>query len=295
VAKVQGKINRKKRSQLVEVWERLCSRRLAVVAMVVCAIFVLVAIFSDVLVPYNYSITPSPKEKFLLPGSPGHLLGTDNLGRDLLARVIHGTRSALQMGIISSFASLIIGAMLGCLCAMYGGKLDFIVMRIVDILSCVPGMVISLSLCAALGQGTWQLITALTISGMSGHIKMIRSVALKVSKMDFVESAVALGAKPLYIVFRHLFPNLTSIMITNGTTSISGNIMAGATLGFIGLGIKPPMPEWGGMLNTGLNFMMNYPHLVFVPGIALCVCSLFFSTLGDCLRDAFDPQLKGKA
>ena len=127
------------------------------------------------------------------------------------------------------------------------------------------------------------------------HTKMVRSVALRVSKMDFVESAVALGAKPGYIMVRHLFPNLTSIMIINGTAQVSINIMMGATLGFIGLGVKAPTPEWGTMLASGLNFMMRNQYMVLVPGLVLAISALLINTLGDAMRDAFDPQLKGKA
>lgn len=284
-----------KNSQGREVWNRLKTQPMAMIAFSGVLLLVLIAIFADLLVPYDYAIKQVAADKLLPPGSPGHLLGTDNFGRDILARIIHGTRTALEIGFISAAVSLFISTVLACICSMLGGFADNLIMRIIDVISCIPGLVVALAICAALGNGIPQLIVALTFSGLPMHTKMVRSVALKVSKMEYVESAVALGGKPGYIMYRHLFPNLTSIMIINGTAQVSMNIMMGATLGFIGLGVKAPTPEWGTMLASGLNFMMRNQYMVLVPGLVLAIAALLINTLGDSLRDAFDPQLKGKA
>lgn len=293
---LKAKIRKNRRnSQGMEVWNRLRTRPTAMIALAGVALLVFLALFADLLVPYEMAVKQVAANKLMPPGSAGHLLGTDNFGRDILARIIHGSRTALEIGVISAGLSLFVSTILACLGAMLGGLVDNLIMRVIDVISCIPGMVIALAICAALGNGIPQLIVALTFSGLPMHTKMVRSVALRVSKMDFVESAVALGAKPGYIMVRHLFPNLTSIMIINGTAQVSINIMMGATLGFIGLGVKAPTPEWGTMLASGLSYMMRNQYMVLVPGLVLAISALFINTLGDAMRDAFDPQLKGKA
>ncbi len=285
----------KKNSQLREVWDRLRHRPTAMIALAGCLIMIFLAVFADLLVPYEAAIKQVATEKLLKPFTPGHLLGTDNFGRDILARVIHGARTALEIGLIPAILSLLISMILACASAFLGGWVDNIIMRIIDVISCIPGMVVALAICASLGNGIPQLLVALTISGVPMHTKMIRSVALSVAKKDFVESAVALGGKSSYIMWRHMCPNLASVIIINGTGQVSMNIMQGATLGFIGLGVKPPTPEWGTMLSDGLSFMLRNQYMVLIPGIVLCLAALCINTFGDCLRDAFDPQLKGKS
>ena len=285
----------KKRGQMAEAWGRLKTQPLAVISLVIVLIMVFVAVFADLLVPYSEAITQNGMNKLLPPLTPGHLLGTDNFGRDILARIIHGTRTALEIGVISAGASIIISTILACLCATVGGWLDNTIMRIVDVISCIPSLVMALAICAALGNGIPQLVFALFFTGIPMHTKMVRSVALGVANMDYVESAVALGAKQKYIMYRHMVPNLASVIIINGTAQVSMNIMMGATLGFVGLGVKAPTPEWGTMLAEGLNYMLRNQYMVMVPGIVLAVAALFINSLGDCLRDALDPQLKGRA
>lgn len=294
-AETVSMLKRIKHSQGREVWDRLRARPTAMISLIGVLFLLFIAVFADLIIPYEQGIKQVAADKLLSPGSPGHLLGTDNFGRDILARMIHGARTALEIGLISAGASLLISTILACLGSMFGGKVDNIIMRVIDVISCIPGLVVALAICAALGNGIPQLMVALTFSGLPMHTKMVRSVALKISKMDYIESAVALGGRPWYIMFRHLFPNLTSIMIINGTAQVSINIMMGATLGFIGLGVKAPTPEWGTMLASGLNYMMRNQYMVLVPGLALVIAALLINTLGDSLRDAFDPQLKGKA
>ncbi len=291
-----GKRNRlKSNSPWLEMWHRLKSRPLAVVAMSGVAIILLVAIFADVIYPYEMAIKQVSGEKLLSPGTPGHILGTDNLGRDMAARIIHGTRTAMLIGILSSFLSMTLASVAACACAMFGERVDNIIMRIRDVLACIPQMVIALSICASLGNGIPQLMLALTISSFPHQIGMVRSYSLRVAKMEYIESAVALGGTPWYIIRKHMLPNIANIIIINASAQISHGIMMGATLGFIGLGIKAPTPEWGTMLSTGLNYLLRNQYMVYIPGIVLAVTALFMNTLGDCLRDAFDPQLKGKS
>lgn len=290
-----GKKRMKKRGQMAEAWARMKTQPIAVVSLTVVVILVLVAIFADLIVPYSKAITQVAADKLLPPGTPGHLLGTDGFGRDMFARIIHGTRTALEIGLISAGASIVISTFLACLCATVGGWVDNLIMRFIDVVSCIPSLVMALAICAALGNGIPQLVFALFFTGLPMHTKMVRSVALGVAKMEYVESAVALGAKSGYIMLRHMIPNLASVIIINGTAQVSMNIMMGATLGFVGLGVKAPTPEWGTMLADGLSYMLRNQYMVLVPGLILALAALFINSLGDCLRDALDPQLKGRA
>jgi peptide/nickel transport system permease protein len=285
----------KKRGQMAEAWARMKTQPIAVVSLSVVAVLILIAVFADLIVPYSKAITQVAADKLLPPGSSGHILGTDGFGRDMFARVIHGTRTALEIGLISAGASIIVSTFLACLCATIGGWVDNLIMRFVDVVSCIPSLVMALAICAALGNGVPQLVFALFFTGLPMHTKMVRSVALGVAKMDYVESAIALGAKSGYIMIRHMVPNLASVIIINGTAQVSMNIMMGATLGFVGLGVKAPTPEWGTMLADGLSYMMRNQYMVLVPGLVLAAAALFINSLGDCLRDSLDPQLKGRA
>lgn len=295
MAKTDGKGRMKKRGQMAEAWARMKTQPIAVISLVIVLLMVVIAIFADLIVPYSKAINQVAADKLLPPFTAGHILGTDNFGRDIFARIIHGTRTALEIGIISAGASIVVSTILACLCATIGGWVDNIIMRFIDVVSCIPSLVMALAICAALGNGVPQLIFALFFTGLPMHTKMVRSVSLGVAKMDYVESSIALGAKSGYIMRRHLIPNLASVIIINGTAQVSMNIMMGATLGFVGLGVKAPTPEWGTMLADGLNYMMRNQYMVLVPGLVLAVAALFINSLGDCLRDALDPQLKGRA
>ncbi|MFV0364377.1 MAG: ABC transporter permease [Suipraeoptans sp.] len=291
---VKKETHTKSRGQMAEAWMRMKAQPIAVVSLIVVGLLVLIALLADLIVPYSQAITQVASDKLLPPGSPGHILGTDGFGRDMFARIIHGTRTALQIGLISAGASIVISTILACLCATVGGWVDNIIMRFVDVVSCIPSLVMALAICAALGNGIPQLIFALFFTGIPMHTKMVRSVALGVAKMDYVESAIALGASSRYIMVRHMVPNLASVIIINGTAQVSMNIMMGATLGFVGLGVKAPTPEWGTMLADGLSYMLRNQYMVLVPGLVLALAALFINSLGDSLRDALDPQLKGR-
>lgn len=295
MANTDGKKRTKKRGQMAEAWARMKTQPLAVVSLAVVVIVLFIAIFADLIVPYSKAIEQVAMEKLLPPGTAGHILGTDGFGRDIFARIIHGARTAMEIGLISAGASIIVSTILACLCATLGGWVDNVIMRFIDVVSCIPSLVMALAICAALGNGIPQLVFALFFTGLPMHTKMVRSVALGVAKMEYVESSIALGATSRYIMFRHMIPNLASVIIINGTAQVSMNIMMGATLGFVGLGVKAPTPEWGTMLADGMSYMIRNQYMVIVPGLVLAIVALFINSLGDCLRDALDPQLKGRA
>lgn len=287
----------KKSSQFGDVWRRMIRNKRAIAAMAGVAILFLLAVFADFIADYNTTVVKQDvMHQFMKPfQDAAHPLGTDAVGRDIMGRLIHGTRIAVLLGFGGTIISLIIGLLVACVAAYFGGKVDNTIMRLNDVLATIPSLVLSLAICAGLGNGTWQLVVALCAGQIAPMVRMIRSKALSVASMEFFEAGRALGAKHSWMIFRHMIPNIISIVLIQGTSNVSGNIIAGATLSFIGLGVRVPTPEWGSMLSEGLAYFKFYPHLVLIPGIALMLTSLSINTFGDCLRDAFDPQLKGKA
>lgn len=285
----------KKQGQLSAAWSRLRKRPSAMIAIAGILVIVLIAVFADVLVDWDSRVVSQDMaNKFLAPGAE-YLFGTDHLGRDILGRIIHGTRTALLMGVIGSMASIVVATALACCCAYFGGIADMIIMRIVDVLSAIPPTVIALAICAGLGNGLVQLIFALAMGSIAVHTRMIRSYALTVAKSDFIEASAALGASTGRIMIQHIIPNIISIIIIQFSGNISINILMGATLSFIGLGVKAPRPEWGLMLSEGMKYMTRAPHMIIFPALALVITAVCINTFGDALRDALDPQLKGKA
>ena len=285
----------KAHSSWYEAWQRLRHQPIAMIALGGIILIILLAIFADLLADYNsMAIAQNAADKLQGP-SWNHLLGTDKFGRDLFARIIHGGRIALLMGVVSTAMSLLIATLLACIGALGGNRVDNVIMRIMDILSSIPGLVIALAICAGLGAGLWQLIVALTVQAIPYQTRMVRSRALSIAQNEYVEAARTMGSGNGHIIFRHLMPNLASIIIVTGTGNVAYNILMGATLSFIGLGVAAPRPEWGLMLSESMMYMARYPYITIVPGLAIVLTALCFNTFGDYLRDAFDPQLKGKA
>jgi peptide/nickel transport system permease protein len=285
----------KKRSSLYEVWTRLRVQPVAMISMGGIILILLLAVFANVIADYNTkAIMQIPNNKLLVP-SVEHIFGTDNFGRDMFARMIHGARVILLVGGGAVSIAAVIAIALGCCASLFGGKVDLVIMRIIDILNSIPSLVIALAICAGLGNGIWQLIVALSVSNIAMYTRMIRSKAISIVNMEYIESAKALGGGTIHIITTHLVPNLISVILVTGTAQISINITMCATLSFIGLGVQAPRPEWGLMLSGGIAHMLRYPHMVIIPGIAIVITSLCISTFGDFLRDAFDPQLKGRA
>lgn len=285
---------KKKRSSLFETWTRLRTQPVAIITMAGIILVFLLAIFADLIADYDTKVIQQFPADKLLPPSFDHIFGADNFGRDIFARLIHGTRIVLIVGVTAAIIPVIIGIVLACCSTLFGGKTDMFIMRLIDVLSSIPSIVIALAICAGLGNGLWQLIVALSISNIPMHTRMIRSRALTIVHMEYIESATALGAGTPHIIIRHLVPNLASVILVNGTAQVAMNIMMCSALSFIGLGIQPPNPEWGLMLSNGITYMLKSPHMVIIPGLAIILTSLCINTFGDYLRDALDPQLKGR-
>lgn len=285
----------KKNGEFAEVWGRLRKNRRAMICLIVVALIFLIAASADLLFDYDSTVVQQNVREKLQGPSWAHPLGTDQVGRDMLARIVHGTRTALLMGFGGVLLSVIVAIPFACAAAYFGGKTDIVIMWFSDVLNTVPQLVLALAVCAGLGNGLWQLVIALAVGGIAPFIRLIRSQALTVTSMEYIEAGRAMGASTWRMIFKYILPNTMSVIMVQASANISQYILMGATLSFIGLGVKAPMPEWGCMLSEGLSYYQFYPRLVVVPGIAILIASLAIATLGDCLRDAFDPMLKGKA
>jgi peptide/nickel transport system permease protein len=285
----------KKIGPFKEMWSRVSVRPVAMVSLGIIVIIFLLAIFADVIYDYNTYCVKQDLANRYLPFSTQHLLGTDMVGRDVAARLVHGVRAAMIMGVLASAISVFIATILACVAAYYGGKVDNIIMRICDVLACIPPLVLAIAICAGLGGGIWQLVTALSFSNIVGTTRMIRSKAIQVANMEYMESATALGASTPRLMVKNILPNIVDMLLIVGTGGVAMNIMMGTTLSFVGLGVKSPQPEWGLMVNESISKMQLHPEIVLLPGLAIVITTLAIATLGDYLRDAFDPKLKGKA
>ncbi len=281
----------RKHAQLAEIWRRYRKNKTAVVGLVILMFILFIVIFADLIVPYSKCIEQVGAER-LQPPSLQHFFGTDEYGRDLFARVIHGARYSLFIGVATSLMALVIGAILGASAGYFGGIVDNVICRIMDVFMCVPPILLSLAVVAALGSNLRNLIIAITISCIPGNVRLIRSVVLTVAEQDYVEAAKSYGTNNARIIFRYVLPNAVGPIIVNTTMAISDMILSAAGLSFIGMGIQPPSPEWGALLSSAQTFIFSSPYLLIFPGIFIVLTSLSFNLVGDGLTDALDPKLK---
>lgn len=240
---------------------------------------------------------PSAQElpsRLMGPGSE-HWLGTDELGRDVLSRIIYGARISLQVGISVVVVSLLVGSLIGSLAGFYGGMLDrFINVIVINSLLAFPGVLLALAFVAFLGPGIWKLVIALSLGGWIGYARLIRGEILKEKELDYVQAARALGEPDWRLLIFHIWPNVVSPIIIQAAIGLGGAILAEATLSFLGLGVPPPAPSWGTMLNDGRAHIFDAPHLIVFPALAVMLAILACNFLGDALRDHLDPRLKNE-
>lgn len=285
-----GKKKRRKRSQFVQIWKRMIKNRVSLVGFIIMAIIILLVCLAPVISPYD----PNAMDFAALNAGPSaaHWFGTDNLGRDILSRLLWGGRSSLLLGFICAGFGLAIGVAFGSLVGYAGKSVDMVVMRLCDVLSSIPGMLMAVLISTALGTGFFNTILAMSAGGIPNTIRGSRAMALKEREMEYLEAAKAMNCSKAKIVFRHMVPNIISPSIVGTTMMIGHSITSAASLSFVGLGIQPPDAEWGAMLSGAKNFMLNYPHEVLFPGIAILITVLATNMIGDGLRDALDPRLK---
>lgn len=280
----------KKQSQIKEIFKRFKKNRMAVFGLVVIILLILCALFPSVIAPYGYD-DQNLSEQFIAP-CLAHPFGTDNFGRDILSRVIYGCRISLLIGLISVSISCVLGVVLGCIAGYYGNKVDNLVMRFIDIMLAIPQMLLAMSIVAALGIGTENLILAIAIGSVPGYARIVRGSILSVKGQEYIEAARSIGASDFRIITRHIVPNCLAPIIVQATMSIASAILSTASMSFIGLGIEPPTPEWGSMLSAGRAYLRDHWFVVTFPGVAIMLTVFAFNLFGDGLRDALDPKLK---
>jgi peptide/nickel transport system permease protein len=266
-------------------------RGIVVFGMVVILLFLLVAIFAPLIAPYD------PYEPDLSSALSGptaqHWLGTDPLGRDTLTRIIYGTRTSLEIGLIVVAVACVVGMILGTLAGYYGGWTHNIIMRIIDAFMSFPMILLALVIAALLGSGMRNVIIALSIAMMPGYARLMCGQVLSVKENDYVLAGRSVGASNLRIMLRHVVPNCLSPLIVMITMMLGGVVLAEAGLSFLGIGITPPTAAWGSMVNDGRQYLLTLPILSFAPGLALMLVVFAFNMVGDGLRDALDPRLRG--
>lgn len=285
-----NKSHNRKKSQLKEIWKRLKKSKLALVGFVILIILLIVAIFANVIAPYDYA-KQNLQNTFQFPCA-AHIFGTDEFGRDIFSRVVYGTRISLSVGFIAVGIAAFIGGILGAVAGYYGGKADNIVMRFMDVLLAIPQILLAISIVAALGSGLQNLMIAVGISSIPGYARIVRASVLSIKDQEFVEAAKAAGSSDLRIIFHHIIPNSMAPIIVQATLGVAIAILTAAGLSFIGLGIQPPTPEWGSMLSGGRQYIRDYWYMTLFPGLAIVITIFALNVLGDGLRDALDPKLK---
>lgn len=282
----------KKRSQWAELWKNLKRNKMALLGLVIIVIIVLLAIFADQIANYDQVVIKQNLRMRLKPPSAQHWLGTDEFGRDIFARLVHGARVSLKVGILAVGIAIANGGFLGAVAGYYGGKLDNIIMRIMDIFLAVPSILLAIAIVSALGPNLLNLMIAVSISSVPRYARIVRASVLSIRDQEFIEAARAIGANDARIICRHIIPNSLAPVIVQGTLGVAGAILSTAGLSFIGLGIQPPAPEWGSMLSGGRQYLRYAWWVTTFPGVSIMITILSLNLLGDGLRDALDPRLK---
>lgn len=274
-------------------WRRFTANRLAVLGLLIILGLVFLAVFAPLLAPHSPYVGDLAKSRLLTPG-PGHWLGTDDQGRDILSRLIYGSRLTLQVVLVVAVIAAPIGLLVGTVAGYAGGWVDAVLMRITDIFLAFPKLVLALAFVAALGPGIGNAIIAIAITSWPPYARIARAETLTVRNSDYILAVQLMGASPWRIVLRHIMPLCISSLIVRVTLDMAGIILTAAGLGFLGLGAQPPLPEWGAMIASGRRFILDQWWVAAMPGVAILIVSLGFNLLGDGLRDALDPRGSGQ-
>jgi peptide/nickel transport system permease protein len=273
-----------------DVWRRFRRHRLAIVGLGFVVLLILVALFAPWIAPYG--ITERSPGQFRQPPSTDHWFGTDNIGRDVFSRVVHGARVSLRIGISATVISLIIGLILGAMSGFFGGATDTLLMRLTDVFLAIPYIILAVAIASVVGRSENSVILILGLTGWLFIARIVRASFLSLKRLEYVEAATALGFSRSRIMFRHILPNALQPIIVYGTIAIGSVILAEAALSFVGVGPQEPTPAWGAMVAQGRGSLSNAPHILFFPGAAIFLTVLAFVFVGDGLRDALDPKLK---
>lgn len=277
------------RSVGAEVIHRFRKNRLAVAGLVILALMILVIVLAQFFIPYSTVVKQNFSEK-LEPPSAKHWFGTDAFGRDLFARVIYGGRISLFGGLAVVAITFVLGITLGGAAGYFWGKVDNVIMRVVDMLMAIPSALLAMAIVAALGNGVGKLIVALAIAQTPRLTRVVRSSIMSLRNMEFVEAARCCGTSPARIIFKHILPNAMGLIIVTSTLTLGQSILSISSMGFIGLGVASPTPEWGTILSENMSNVRYLPYLGIFPGIFIALSVIAVNFIGDGLRDAFDPK-----
>ena len=271
-------------------WRRIRKDKTALLGGIVILLFILIAVFAPLLSPFDpYAID---KNAILKAPSSVHPFGTDQLGRDVLSRMIYGSRYSLILGFAGSVISMAVGIIIGCIAGYYGKWVENLILRICDVWSSIPGNILTIIISASLGSGFVQTMIALTIGSIPGKIRMLRAQILRERSEEYLEAAQSYNCTSAKIMFIHLLPNVISPLLVSFTMGIGATIMSAAGLSYLGLGIQPPTPEWGAMLTNARQYVSQAPFMMIFPGLMIAIVVLSINLFGDGFRDAMDPKLK---
>lgn len=281
---------RRPRSPWILMVRRFAKNKRALVGLGMVIVFVIVALLAPWIAPYD----PIEQNMEVILQSPSlaHPFGTDEFGRDLLSRIVHGAQISLMIGIIGVLISLVVGVALGTLSGYFGGAVDSVIMRIMDILMAFPSFLLALAIISALGPGMINVMIAIGIFSVPTFSRVSRSAVIAIKHKEYIEAAQSMGAAHLFIIVKHIIPNSIAPIIILTTLRIATAILTASGLSFLGMGAQPPTPEWGAMLNAGKEYIRTAPYLCMVPGLAIMFVVLAFNMVGDGLRDALDPKMK---
>ncbi len=292
------KDQRKEKTLFQESWRRFKQNKLAMVGMWFLILLTAISVATTVIdfatnkrIYDTYVISQNLKLRLKGP-SAEHILGLDEFGRDILLRMLWGTRYSLFLGAIGIAASTVIGGTLGAISGFYGGKVDNIIMRFMDILLAIPSILLAIAIVAALGPGLVNILIAIAISYIPTFARVVRAKVMSIKDQEFIEAARAVGAGDARIIFKYIIPNSLAPIIVQATLGVAGAILSIAGLSFLGLGIQPPMPEWGAMLSNARTYIRDAWHITVIPGLGIMLTILSLNVVGDGLRDALDPRLK---
>lgn len=281
---------KRKEPLFLQVLKRLIKNKLATISLIVLLVLILMCVFAPIVAPY------SPKEMGV--GSPyetpslRHLCGCDSLGRDQFSRLLYGGRYSLGLGFTCAAIGLVAGSILGSIAGYFGGWADNIILRVLDVIHSVPGILLSICISAVLGPGFFNTVLACCMGGIDNTTRMLRASILGERRQEYLEAATSINCRRPRIMFKHLMPNVISPVIVQLTMGVGGSLSMASSLSFIGLGVQPPTPEWGAMLSAGKAYITSYPHMILFPGLAIAIVVLCVNLFGDGLRDALDPKLK---
>lgn len=292
-----GKVKNKnkKKSQAAAVWRRLKKNKMAVLGLIILAVIIFFAVFADVFFDYETLVIQQNASLKLQPPSVEHWLGTDEVGRDILARIVHGARISLPVAFATIAIATVVGGLLGAIAGYGSRRVDDVIMRVMDIFLAIPSILLSIALVSAMGTSVTNMMLAISISNIPPFARIVRSAVLTIKNEEYIEAARAIGASDKRIILKHILPNCMAPIIVQASMYLGGSIMAIAGLSFIGLGVQPPTPEWGNILNTGLDnvsVLAERWHTIVFPALFIILTMLAFNLLGDGLRDAMDPRMR---